>query len=122
MSEGLPARKAALALGSSVLTRRKPLDTELPQMKAIDMRGEQLPSDRWISAKLAAEVQAQSVALLLQTHHPVVTVVQVLQQLQILAAILMQAAVEAVLIVEREVPVVVEAEVMEVMALELLEQ
>ena len=72
--------------------------------------------------RAAAEVQAQSVALLLQTHHPVVTVVQVLQQLQILAAILMQAAVEAVLIVEREVPVVVEAEVMEVMALELLEQ
>jgi primosomal protein N' (replication factor Y) len=32
---------------------------ELPQMKAIDMRGEQLPSDRWISAKLAAEVQAR---------------------------------------------------------------
>ncbi|CAM8626860.1 PriA Primosomal protein N' (replication factor Y) - superfamily II helicase [Paracoccaceae bacterium] len=32
---------------------------ELPQMKAIDMRAETLPSDRWISAKLAAEVQAR---------------------------------------------------------------
>ncbi len=32
---------------------------ELPPMKAIDMRGEKLPSDRWISAKLAAEVQAR---------------------------------------------------------------
>ncbi len=38
MSEGLPARKAALALVSSVLTRRKPLDTELPQMKAMPPR------------------------------------------------------------------------------------
>ena len=32
---------------------------ELPPMKAIDMRGEKLPADRWISAKLAAEVQAR---------------------------------------------------------------
>ena len=34
---------------------------ELPPMRAIDMRGEKLPSDRWISAKLAAEVQARVV-------------------------------------------------------------
>ncbi len=32
---------------------------ELPQMKPIDMRAETLPSDRWISARLAAEVQAR---------------------------------------------------------------
>lgn len=32
---------------------------ELPEMKAIDMRAESLPSDRWISARLAAEVQAR---------------------------------------------------------------
>jgi 16S rRNA (cytosine967-C5)-methyltransferase len=38
MSEGLPARNAALALVSSVLTRRKPLDAELPQMKALPPR------------------------------------------------------------------------------------
>jgi len=38
MSEGLPARKAALALVSSVLTRRKPLDSDLPQMKALPPR------------------------------------------------------------------------------------
>jgi 16S rRNA (cytosine967-C5)-methyltransferase len=38
MSEGLPARKAALALLSGVLTRRRPLDTELPQLKALPPR------------------------------------------------------------------------------------
>jgi len=38
MSEGLPARKAALALVSSVLKRRKPLDGELLQMKALPAR------------------------------------------------------------------------------------
>jgi 16S rRNA (cytosine967-C5)-methyltransferase len=38
MNEGLPARKAALALVSSVLTRRKPLDGDLPQMKALPPR------------------------------------------------------------------------------------
>ena len=32
---------------------------ELPQMRAIDMRPEKLPSDRWISSKLVAEVQAR---------------------------------------------------------------
>ncbi len=32
---------------------------EMPQMKPIDMRGETLASDRWISAKLAAEVTAR---------------------------------------------------------------
>ena len=32
---------------------------ELPEMKAIDMRGESLPGDRWISARLAAEVQSR---------------------------------------------------------------
>lgn len=32
---------------------------ELPQMRAIDMRDEKLPSDRWISAKLVAEVKAR---------------------------------------------------------------
>ena len=38
MSEGLPARKTALALLSRVLTRRKPLDAELPQLKALPPR------------------------------------------------------------------------------------
>ena len=38
MSEGLPARKAALALLSGVLTRRRPLDADLPQMKAMPPR------------------------------------------------------------------------------------
>ncbi len=32
---------------------------EMPELKPIDMRGETLASDRWISAKLAAEVQAR---------------------------------------------------------------
>ena len=32
---------------------------ELPQMRAIDMRPEKLPSDRWISSKLLAEVTAR---------------------------------------------------------------
>lgn len=36
--EGLPARKAALALLSGVLTRRKPLDAELPLLKALAPR------------------------------------------------------------------------------------
>jgi 16S rRNA (cytosine967-C5)-methyltransferase len=36
--EGLPARKAALALVSAVLTRRKPLDADLPQMKGLAPR------------------------------------------------------------------------------------
>lgn len=31
----------------------------LPEMRAIDMRGEQLPSDRWISSALAREVNAR---------------------------------------------------------------
>jgi 16S rRNA (cytosine967-C5)-methyltransferase len=38
MSEGLPARKAALALLSGVLTKRKPLDGDLPQLKALPPR------------------------------------------------------------------------------------
>jgi 16S rRNA (cytosine967-C5)-methyltransferase len=38
MSEGLPARKAALAMLGPVLTRRKPLDAELPQLKALPPR------------------------------------------------------------------------------------
>jgi 16S rRNA (cytosine967-C5)-methyltransferase len=38
MSEGLPARKAALALLSGVLTRRRPLDGDLPQLKALPPR------------------------------------------------------------------------------------
>ena len=38
MSEGLAARKAALALLSGVLTRRKPLDADLPQLKALPPR------------------------------------------------------------------------------------
>lgn len=38
MSEGLPARKAALAMLSPVLTRRKPLDAELPLAKALPPR------------------------------------------------------------------------------------
>jgi 16S rRNA (cytosine967-C5)-methyltransferase len=38
MSEGLPARKAALALVSGVLTRRRPLDADLPQLKALPPR------------------------------------------------------------------------------------
>src|SRR5688572_10210530 len=38
MSEGLPARQAALALLSRVLTKRKPLDAELPQLKALPPR------------------------------------------------------------------------------------
>ena len=36
--EGLPARQAALALLSGVLTRRKPLDAELPLLKALPAR------------------------------------------------------------------------------------
>lgn len=32
---------------------------EMPEMRAIDMRAEQLPADRWISARLAGEVQAR---------------------------------------------------------------
>jgi primosomal protein N' (replication factor Y) len=32
---------------------------EMPQMQAIDMRAEKLAADRWISARLAAEVQAR---------------------------------------------------------------
>jgi 16S rRNA (cytosine967-C5)-methyltransferase len=36
--EGLPARTASLALVSAVLTRRKPLDADLPQMKALAPR------------------------------------------------------------------------------------
>lgn len=32
---------------------------EMPGMQPIDMRGEDLPNDRWISAKLVAEVQAR---------------------------------------------------------------
>jgi primosomal protein N' (replication factor Y) len=32
---------------------------ELPQMLPIDMRGEDLPNDRWISERLAAQVQAR---------------------------------------------------------------
>ena len=71
--------------------------------------------------RVAVEVQAQSVALLLQTHHPLVTVAQVLQQLQILAAVLMQAAEVAVLIVEQQVQVVAEAAVLEALVLERLE-
>jgi primosomal protein N' (replication factor Y) (superfamily II helicase) len=31
---------------------------ELPEMRAIDMRAERLPGDRWISATLAAKVDA----------------------------------------------------------------
>jgi 16S rRNA (cytosine967-C5)-methyltransferase len=38
MSEGLPARKAALALLSRVLTKRKPLDADLPQLKELQPR------------------------------------------------------------------------------------
>lgn len=34
-------------------------DAELPEMRAIDMRGETLPADRWISETLAAEVAAR---------------------------------------------------------------
>ena len=37
-ADGLPARKAALALLSGVLTRRKPLDADLPQLKALPPR------------------------------------------------------------------------------------
>ena len=33
MSEGIPARQAALALLSRVLTKRRPLDAELPWRK-----------------------------------------------------------------------------------------
>ncbi len=33
---------------------------EMPAMHTIDMRGENLPADRWISAKLAAEVTART--------------------------------------------------------------
>ncbi|MBV9550056.1 MAG: RsmB/NOP family class I SAM-dependent RNA methyltransferase [Alphaproteobacteria bacterium] len=36
--DGLPARKAALSLLSGVLTRRKPLDADLPQLKALPPR------------------------------------------------------------------------------------
>jgi 16S rRNA (cytosine967-C5)-methyltransferase len=36
--DGLPARKAALALLSGVLARRKPLDADLPQLKALPPR------------------------------------------------------------------------------------
>jgi len=36
--DGLPARKAALAMLSGVLARRKPLDSELPQLKALPPR------------------------------------------------------------------------------------
>jgi primosomal protein N' (replication factor Y) len=32
---------------------------EMPQMQSIDMRAEKLPADRWISARLAAEVKAR---------------------------------------------------------------
>ncbi|NGQ90421.1 primosomal protein N' [Rhodobacter sp. HX-7-19] len=32
---------------------------EMPEVRAIDMRGEKLPADRWLSAKLAAEVAAR---------------------------------------------------------------
>jgi 16S rRNA (cytosine967-C5)-methyltransferase len=38
VSEGLASRKAALALLSSVLTRRKPLDPDLPQLKVLPPR------------------------------------------------------------------------------------
>src|SRR5262245_43058905 len=38
MSEGLPARKAALALLTPVLGKRKPLDADLPQLKALPPR------------------------------------------------------------------------------------
>jgi 16S rRNA (cytosine967-C5)-methyltransferase len=38
MSEGLPARKAALALLSGVLTRRKPLDADHPLLKSLPPR------------------------------------------------------------------------------------
>ncbi len=38
MSEGLPSRKAALALLSGMLTRRKPLDADLPQLKSLPPR------------------------------------------------------------------------------------
>jgi 16S rRNA (cytosine967-C5)-methyltransferase len=36
--DGLPARKAALAMLSAVLTRRKPLDADLPQLKSMPPR------------------------------------------------------------------------------------
>src|SRR5471030_3278761 len=36
--DGLPARKAALDLLSAVLTRRKPLDADIPQVKALPQR------------------------------------------------------------------------------------
>ena len=70
--------------------------------------------------RAVAAVRVQSVALLLQPHHPLVTVVQVLQQLQILAAVLMQAAAVVVLIVEQQVQVVAEAAALEVRAVEAL--
>ena len=35
---------------------------EMPEMRAIDMRAEKLPSDRWLSGKLAAEVAARVAA------------------------------------------------------------
>jgi len=38
LSEGLAARQAALALLSGVLTRRKPLDADLPQLKSLPPR------------------------------------------------------------------------------------
>jgi 16S rRNA (cytosine967-C5)-methyltransferase len=38
MSEGLPSRKAALALLSGVLTKRKPLDPDLAQLKLLPLR------------------------------------------------------------------------------------
>jgi len=71
--------------------------------------------------RVAVEVQAQLAALLLQTHQPLVTVVQVLRQVQILAAVLMQAAAAAVLMVEQQVQVVAEAAVLEALVLERLE-
>src|SRR5690349_6028316 len=38
MSEGLASRKAALALLSGVLSKRKPLDGDLPQLKSLPPR------------------------------------------------------------------------------------
>jgi len=70
---------------------------------------------------LEVAVLAQSVALLLQTHQPLVTVAQALRQVQILAAVLMQAAEAAVLMVEQQVQVVAEAGVLEALVLERLE-
>jgi hypothetical protein len=110
-----------VAVNQAVTAQTVALETHPLQVQAKEITVVELLRLGATILRVVVEVQAQSVALLLQTHHPLVTVAQALRQVQILAAVLMQAAAAAVLIVEQQVQVVAEAEALVALVLELLE-